>query len=245
MRVVTVSCSDQGALAQLPQLCQQATQRAQHLQQGLQKLLTSGADACEGSGSQQWQQLVQDVSGAMGRMLQEMQALDAVYQQVRASLAHGVCTRFVLDLTQQLHAVACMGRTQYNCCITNQVGSVQHDLASCLTGHLASNRLKTRVCLLAFHCPLSIHCLDPQELSVWAGGTNTQQQRQQQALAQQQPQQPWGDLRTGSGSVVSAEATGLLARNLMAAYAELQSVLEAVGTIMMQHQALKVGCPPV
>lgn len=76
----------------------------------------------------------------------------------------------------------------------------------------------------------------PQELSVWAGGANSTQQ------PQQRQQQPWGpDLRSGSSSdVVSAEATGLMARNLMGAYAELRCVLEAVATIMAQHEALKV-----
>lgn len=143
--------SDQGALAQLPQLCQHAVQRAQQLHQALQQLLGSGAAGCEGAGSTQWQQLVQDVDAKLGRQLQEMQAFDAVYQQ---------------------------------------------------------------------------------ELSVWAGGANSTQQ--------QQPQQPWGtDLRAGSSDVVSAEATGLMARNLMGAYAELRAVLEAVATIMAQHQALK------
>lgn len=78
--------SDQGALAQLPQLCQQAVQRAQQLQQALQQLLGSGAAGCEGAGSKQWQQLVQDVDATLGRQLQEMQAFDAVYQQVRPGL---------------------------------------------------------------------------------------------------------------------------------------------------------------
>lgn len=74
----------------------------------------------------------------------------------------------------------------------------------------------------------------PQELSVWAGGANSAQQQQRQ-------QQSWGpDLRSGSSDVVSAEATGLIARNLMGAYAELRCVLEAVATIMAQHEALKV-----
>lgn len=75
-------CSDQGALAQLPQLCQQAVQRTQQLQQALQQLLGSGAAGCEGAGSKQWQQLVKDVDATLGRQLQEMQAFDAVYQQV-------------------------------------------------------------------------------------------------------------------------------------------------------------------
>lgn len=68
-----------------------------------------------------------------------------------------------------------------------------------------------------------------QELSVWAGGANIQhQQQQQQAVS-------WADPRASS-----AEATGMMARSLMAAYQELQSVMEALSTIMMQHQALKV-----
>jgi hypothetical protein len=73
----------------------------------------------------------------------------------------------------------------------------------------------------------------PQELSVWAGSASNQQQRQLK--------QPCADVRNGSSSLGGPEATGLVARNLMAAYAELQSVMEAVGTIMKQHQALKVG----
>jgi hypothetical protein len=71
----------------------------------------------------------------------------------------------------------------------------------------------------------------PQELSVWAGSASNQQHQQQ----------PWADARSGSSRSKGPEATGLVARNLMAAYAELQSVMEAVGTIMMQHQALKVS----
>lgn len=70
-----------------------------------------------------------------------------------------------------------------------------------------------------------------QELSVWAGGASNQQQQPLQAA-------PWADARAGSGS---AEATGVMARSLMAAYQELQSVMEALGTVMVQHQALKVG----
>lgn len=108
LHVFTVSCSDQGALAQLPQLCQQATQHAQHLQQGLQKLLTSSANACEGSGSQQWQQLVQDVAGALGRMLQEMQALDAVYQQVCRSPPGSLCGVCALMCAALEAAAACL-----------------------------------------------------------------------------------------------------------------------------------------
>jgi hypothetical protein len=68
-----------------------------------------------------------------------------------------------------------------------------------------------------------------QELSVWAGGANIQhQQQQQQAVSCADPR------------ASSAEATGMMARSLMAAYQELHSVMEALSTIMMQHQALKV-----
>lgn len=67
---------------QLPQLCQQATQRVQQLQQALQQLQAAGADGCEGAGSEQWQQLVRDIDTALDRQLQEVQAFDAVYQQV-------------------------------------------------------------------------------------------------------------------------------------------------------------------
>lgn len=70
---------------------------------------------------------------------------------------------------------------------------------------------------------------------MWAGGANSQQQQQQWAL---DPHAAAG----GSGGVAaSAEATGVMARSLMAGYRELQSVMDAVGTIMLQHQALKVG----
>lgn len=83
--------------------------------------------------------------------------------------------------------------------------------------------------------------LPPQELSVWAGGTNNQQQRQDQALEEQLQEQPWAELRTGGSSSTSAEARGLMARNLMAAYQELLTLMDAVGTIMMQHNALQVS----
>jgi hypothetical protein len=84
-----------------------------------------------------------------------------------------------------------------------------------------------------------------QELSVWAGGTNSQQQRQDQAIEQQLQEQPWTELRAGSSSSsASAEARGIMARNLMGAYQELMSLMDAVGTIMVQHNALQVslGC---
>lgn len=84
MLVLSCPCSDQGAYVQLTQLCQHAVPRGQQLQQALQAVLAAGASSCEGAGSEQWQQLVQDVDAALGRQLQELQAFDAVYQQVRA-----------------------------------------------------------------------------------------------------------------------------------------------------------------
>lgn len=150
--------SDQGALVQLPTLCQHAMQRAQQLQQTLQQLLAAGASSCEGAGGQQWQQLVQDMDAALQRQLQDMAHFDALYQQ---------------------------------------------------------------------------------ELSVWTGAANMQQQQQQPMPDQQQP---WAGLQQGrdaSSAAGSAESAGRMARSLMCAYQELQAVMEAVGTIMMQHQALK------
>jgi hypothetical protein len=85
-----------------------------------------------------------------------------------------------------------------------------------------------------------VHVALPQELSVWAGGTNSQQQRQDQALEQQLQEQPWAELRAG-GSGSSAETRGLMARNLMAAYQELLTLMDAVGTIMVQHSTLQVS----
>lgn len=76
------ACSDQGAYVQLTQLCQHAVQRGQQLQQALQAVLAAGASSCEGAGSEQWQQLVQEVHAALGRQLQELQTFDALYQQV-------------------------------------------------------------------------------------------------------------------------------------------------------------------
>jgi hypothetical protein len=80
--LLSAPCSDQGALAQLPQLCQQAVQRAQELQQTLQALLAAGGSSCQSAGNEQWQQLVQDLDAALQRQLQEMQAFDTLYQQV-------------------------------------------------------------------------------------------------------------------------------------------------------------------
>lgn len=68
---------------QLPQLCQQATQRMQQLQQALQQLQAAGAADCEGAGSEPWRQQVLELDAALERQLQEVQAFDAVYQQVR------------------------------------------------------------------------------------------------------------------------------------------------------------------
>lgn len=77
---------------------------------------------------------------------------------------------------------------------------------------------------------------------MWAGGTNSQQHRQDQALAQQLQEQPWSDLHAGSSSSSSsAETRGLMARNLMAAYQELLTLMDAVNTIMVQHNALQVS----
>lgn len=74
--------SDQGALAQLPQLCQQASQRLQQLQQVLRQLVTAGGSSCEGAGGEQWQQQVAQLEEALQRSLQEMQAFDLLYDQV-------------------------------------------------------------------------------------------------------------------------------------------------------------------
>lgn len=74
----------------LPQLCQQAGSRVQQLQQQLQAMLGAGGGAsCEAAGSAAWQGLVGEVSGALDRLLSDVAAFDAMYEQVCARGVQG------------------------------------------------------------------------------------------------------------------------------------------------------------
>jgi hypothetical protein len=108
---VTCDCSDQGALQQLQQLREQATIKAQQLQEQLQQALASGS-GCEGACSEPWRQQVQQVEQGLELLLQQVQQFDQTYQQVSVVGKGGVGGHNFEDMSLMQQAHSSPGNTQ-------------------------------------------------------------------------------------------------------------------------------------